>query len=287
MRIFRLFFISMLLFPCCGWAEYGPLLTRVDPALASQACQEAGFTQREAIVSAVRSQNSTEIENVLGLALEELKTENRSSTKYAAKAFCVHEIIPSLLPAARNSIRGHVEEPTNDVKKFRSMGIIYKFYDPDGSWKLREGPVDLPDLATKYLNSIWGRRAFLMMTQIGWSEGACQEGPDQFREVIKHGEAFLSKFPNSEVSDDVRVAVADAYTTWWVLSLKDADSTVDHSKYEVGAEDARKKAISLFRAYLKPQSAPQAEVLKTIKALEQKQWNLKVTLHYFCGDYED
>jgi len=34
-----------------------------------------------------------------------------------------------------------------------------------------------------------------MMTELGWSKGACQEGPDQFRLVIEHGEAFLAKYP--------------------------------------------------------------------------------------------
>jgi hypothetical protein len=99
----------------------------------------------------------------------------------------------------------------------------------------KEDPVDLKELATKHLNSRWGRQAFLMMTQLGWSQSNCREGPDQFREVIRHGQAFLADYPRSEVSDAIRLEMANAYATWWNLSQAEPNPPYsDPKNYQTG-----------------------------------------------------
>ena len=73
----------------------------------------------------------------------------------------------------------------NALKEWKATPETSAFYAARAFCRHELVPDRLPagsqDLATE-----WGRHAFLMMTLMGWSEGACQEGPDQFREVIKH-----------------------------------------------------------------------------------------------------
>jgi hypothetical protein len=185
------------------------------------------------------------------------------------------------------------------VGRFQELGLEYFYYEPDGRWVLRKNPVDLDELATRYLESQWGRQAFLMMTQLGWSQGACAEGPDQFREVIKHGTEFLFAYPASEVSDEVRLEMAGAYATWWNLSRDENASAWSNlspdgtasgpsptGRYKEGAKEAKEAAITLYRTYL---SAHQDDTRKLQIQLRELQENPKGsnTFEYFCADYED
>jgi hypothetical protein len=177
-------------------------------------------------------------------------------------------------------------EPTSVVMKFNDLGIEYYYYSPDGDWRPSKNPVDLNQLATEYLDSRWGRQAFLMMTQLGWSKGACQEGPDQFRLVIKRGEVFLAKYPTSEVSDRIRLEVATAYATWWNIANMEPDAYTDPTRYKAGAAKAKQRSIELYRQFLSAQKNPSPDVEKRLKSLQENpkgsnQWD------YFCEDYED
>jgi hypothetical protein len=95
------------------------------------------------------------------------------------QGFCIHELMPSHLPPSLDPTKTLL--PTTEVRHFQELGITYFYYDPDAEWVLRDDPVDLDPLAIQHLDSPWGRQAFLMMKGLGWSQGACQEGPDQFR----------------------------------------------------------------------------------------------------------
>jgi hypothetical protein len=275
-----------ILIPPVSRAEYGPLLVRTIPSIAERACKEAAFTQSESIVQALHSGELSEIESVIEGPLKEFQATPRGASGYPARAFCIHQLVPYALPHAAGPISAHAGKITSDVTRFRALGIIYDYYDPDDLWKLRKGPVDLNDLAENYLSSPWGREAFLMMTLLGWSQGACREGPDQFREVIKRGEEFLPRFPNSEVSPEIRLELGEAYTTWWALSLDDSNDGVDRSKYQAGAEQARTKATALFRQALNEKPAQQSEIRKRLAALQQHNAQ-GLPFRYYCADYED
>lgn len=169
--------------------------------------------------------------------------------------------------------------------KFKELGVEY-YYSPDGAWRPSENPVDLNQLATEFLDSRWGRKAFLMMTQLGWSKGACQEGPNQFRMVIKHGEPFLAKYPASEVSDSVRLEVTNAYATWWNVANMEPDAYTDPSRYKAGASHAKRRAIELYQQFLSAQKNPKPDIEKRLKNLLENpkgsnEWD------YFCEDYEN
>lgn len=280
--------LTLVVCSCPAWAVYGPDLARSDAAVASRACQEADFQQSQQIANAVASGKPDDILQVLGRATEEWRQTARTSPLYPARAFCLHELVPSILEhkGGAEADQATWREPTSAVTKFNHIGIEYYYYEPDGAWRPSRNPVDLNQLATEFLDSRWGRQAFLMMTQLGWSKGACQEGPDQFRMVIKRGEAFLAKYPVSEVSDPIRLEVANAYATWWNVANKEPDAYTDPSRYQAGAANAKRRAIELYQQFLSAQKNPKPDVEKRLKKLQENpkgsdEWD------YFCEDCED
>jgi hypothetical protein len=269
-----------------SWAIYGPDLARADKSLALQACQEANFANGQKVIDAVRGDNPNEILLVLGEALNEWKGTAHVSDFYPARAFCIHELVPSRLQPGGSHDSPSRTEPTLTVKQFKNLGIEYFYYDPDDEFTLAKDPIDLEKLAIEQQTSRWGRQAFLMMTRLGWSHGACAEGPDQFREVIKHSEVFLTQYPDSEVSDGVRLETAEAYATWWNVSQLKANNPDDRESYKMGSREAKKKAIELYQEYLKSQNVPDEAVQKRLKVLQEDSTGSH-KLRYWCSDYED
>lgn len=268
------------------WGIYGPSLTRADAAIALEACQEAKFAQTDQVTEAMKSGDPGRILAVLDGALREWRATPATSKLYGARAFCLHELVPNRLPAGAGVGSPLALQPPEAVVRFQKLGIRYFYYDPDAEWTLDEDPVDLNDLARKHLDSRWGRQAFLMMTQLGWSQGACQEGPDEFREVIRHGEAFLKGYPQTEASDNVRLEMAHAYATWWNLSNAEADASFDPTPYKAGADAAKQKAIELYKQYLNREKTPSAKIVSRLKGLQENPKGSN-QYDYFCPDYED
>lgn len=284
----KLALICVFLLACAWptWGIYGPSLIRTDASIALRACQEAAFTQSQEITQAMTSGGPEAVLRVLGATLREWRTTRQTSELYAARAFCIHELVPSHLPSEGKISSPPVRRPTPTVVLFQDLGIRYFYYDPDAQWTLSEDPVDLNELATKHVDSPWGRQAFLMMTQLGWSQGGCKEGPDQFREVIKHSEEFLRDYPRSEVSDSVRLELAHAYATWWNLSRTDPDSSFSPEPYKAGADAAKEKATALYQQYLSRQKAPREEIQSRMEALQHNPKGSN-RYDYFCAEYED
>jgi hypothetical protein len=231
----------------------------------------------------MQSGNSDAIVTVLDDALKEFRGTSATSTLYPARAFCLHELVPNSLPANTQVATHRLPTPTHEVREFAGLGIEYFYYEPDGRWTLRKDPIDLVELATKHPDSQWGREAFLMMTQLGWSYGACREGTDQFRQVIRRGEKFLASYPGSEVSDEIRLEIANAYATWWNLSLSEDSSS---KRYMKGAEKAKEAAIRFYRAYVSSRKTPDQEVETRLEELRDNPKGSN-TFDYFCADYED
>ncbi len=260
-----------------GFAIYGPSLVRANRSVAVLACQEARFDHGREILRTMRNPTPALIQSSLAPALQELRNTPSTSALYPARAFCVHELVPSALAAHGDGEARTI--PTAEVKILGTLGVNYFYYEPEARWLLQRDPADLEELAIKHLDSRWGRQAFLMMTWLGWSQGACQEGPDQFWEVIRHSKTFLQEYPQSEISDKVRLEMANAYATWWYVARDDA-------KYANGAAEARQSAIKLYQAYLHSLKVPNRGVEYRIKQLRD---NVKAseTYDYYCPDYED
>jgi hypothetical protein len=288
MRRNALSVLILVAFCSPAWAIYGPDLARTDPAVASSACKEADFQQSRRIAMAVADGNPDDILQVLGPVVKEWRETAKTSRLYPARAFCLHELIPSILEpnGAAETDPAKWRTVTSTVTQFEKLGIEYYYYSPDGAWRPSKNPVDLNQLATNYLDSRWGRQAFLMMTELGWSQGACQEGPDQFRLVIKYGEAFLTKYAASEVSNRIRLEVANAYATWWNVANEEPNAYTDPTLYKAGAAKAKRRAIALYQQYLSAQKNPKPEAAKRLKKLQENpkgsdEWD------YLCEDYED
>jgi hypothetical protein len=287
--------LPVLILAICSqtaWAIYGPSLARTDASTAVLACREGNFDRGQDISVAMQTGKPEDALRVLPDTLKQWKATPTTSELYPARAFCVHELVPASLPA--KGFPGPDpqvwRQVTPLVSQFQGLGIEYFYYDPDAQWTLREDPVDLNDLAARYLSSRWGRKAFLMMTGLGWSRGACSEGPDQFREVIKHSEAFLAQYPDSEVSDDIRLETAKAYGTWWHVSrlTGQAGGPDDPASYIDGSLEARRKAIELYQDYLSSRKTDDKDVERRLKSLEDDSLDpRKRDYDYWCPDYED
>lgn len=282
---------SVMLFVCTLPAEaiYGPGLTRATPAVSLRACREADFTHSNQIIKAMQRGDPAAILRVVGGALKEWRATPATSTLYPARSLCIHDLIPNKLPPSSDQASPTPQSeilPTPTVDDFLELGIKYFYYEPDRAWVLRENPVDLNQLAAKYLYSRWGREAFLLMTQLGWSQGSCMEGPDQFRQVIKHGTKFLADYPKSEISDDIRLETANAYATWWNLSVETNTNYYSPARYKPGARNAKQAAITLYQEYLSSQKKSVPAVQIQLKALKNNP-NGSNSFDYFCADYED
>lgn len=286
MRDISLSLVFLVASSYCGWAIYGPSLTRADVSVAVAACREANFTRGAEITKALHNHGPDQILQVFGDGLREWRATAQTSALYPARAFCIHELVPrDLIPPQVDP--DTARQPPPAVARFHGLGILYRYYEPDGGWVLVKDPVDLEDLATNYLGSRWGREAFLLMTRLGWSRGECREGPDQFRAVIKHGESFLKDYPESEVSDGVRMELANAYATWWNVSRdKPKPPYSSPEPYKAGAEEAKQRAIKLYQDYLKRQKTPAKDVQDRLKALQENPKGSN-EYDYFCEGYED
>jgi hypothetical protein len=99
----------------------------------------------------------------------------------------------------------------------------------------------------------WGERAFVRLLGLGWDTSvACRKGSDQFRAVIRQGEAFRARRPTSPARADVEFLVAQSYETWWSLSqASPEDEYAQPRRYQDGALTARQKAIALYNDVLK------------------------------------
>jgi hypothetical protein len=127
----------------------------------------------------------------------------------------------------------------------------------------------LKQIWTGYGHSEWGERAFLVLEGHGWDMGDyCNAGAEQFRAVIQQGLPFLEQHPKSPYQLDVQLAVAQAYETWWSISLppvpgqtvraeEEDYEPVVYQRYQEGAEEARQKAIAYYERLL--QTAPQSD----------------------------
>jgi len=93
------------------------------------------------------------------------------------------------------------------------------------------------------------------------------------------------QIPASEVSDSVRLEVANAYATWWNVANMEPDVYTDPSRYKAGASHAKQRAIELYQQFLSAQKNPKPDIEKRLKNLPENpkgsnEWD------YFCEDHE-
>ncbi len=171
------------------------------------------------------------------------------------------------LPSVIANDKGPAADWTEWRTQLAAFGVTYgPSSDQDGSQAYTGGL--LKRIWTDYGQSEWGERAFLVLQGHGWDMGDyCNAGAEQFRAVIQQGLPFLEQHPKSPYQLDVQLAVAQAYETWWSISLppipgqtvaaeEDSELLV-YQRYQEGAEEARQKAIAYYERLL--QTAPQSD----------------------------
>jgi hypothetical protein len=78
----------------------------------------------------------------------------------------------------------------------------------------------------------------------GWNKSF---GPDQFKPVIEHGEAFLRAHARARIADQVRLRVAEAHETAWSLfKTGQDDEYIASNKYRLAAPEHRTQALQLY-----------------------------------------
>lgn len=80
---------------------------------------------------------------------------------------------------------------------------------------------------------------------------------DPFREVVRVGSSFLAKRPDTKFRLEVAFRLAQAYETWWSVSqASENDEYVQRAVAQVGAEEARQRAVELYTeiVQLQPES---------------------------------
>jgi hypothetical protein len=145
-------------------------------------------------------------------------------------------------------------------QRFADRGLHFEWAELDGGWIY---PHDLLlRVWSDYGTTPWGEQAFLDLLSRGWTTHvACQDGSDQFRLVIEHGQSFLRAHPNTPLRSQILLFVAQAYETWWSLSLASAnDDYADRRQYQDGASAARLKAVENYDELLRRGDAGDLQV---------------------------
>ena len=186
---------------------------------------------------------------------EDLQTTLQSLLERAATA--PSERRPALLLAAdRLAGRWDVAKPpTEGVGEIRRQFGPYQLYY---AWNhLGNNWVYGGDLRRRVLRDFpdteWGEFAFILFMSVGWDDTiGCGKGSDQFREIIKRGEEFLTRHPHTSLKVDIAFMLAQAYETWWSASQASIqDSYVDRFRYHKGSAAALQKAITYYEKILK------------------------------------
>lgn len=215
---------------------YEPTLPESIDEWAAQACKETGLSHCKAALLAVRAKNEQEIARFVEHAYTILRSKNMSDPQYTALVYWGEYL------ATRSAKLGE-----EDSKRLELEWRDYPF--SEGFFFVRS---DFYQMALNRLDDRWGQRAFIQMTRRGWEVGgACRSGWDQYRRVIKHGETYLTTYPNEIITPYVRFELAEAYQTWWSLAQASKHSDYVNSKEHLpGSDKARRRSIDLFKLFL-------------------------------------
>jgi hypothetical protein len=157
------------------------------------------------------------------------------------------------------SLAEYPEDPVSTAgilnKKFPELEAVKASFTT-GGWK-GESIVFASSFRTRlldeYQNVQWGRQAFLdsLDEYDGYSDGCDASGFAPVADAIRKAEDFLTRYPETETSDDVRLRLAQAYETWWSISISGSE-TGDQFDDDVpvalaGREQAKQKALAFYR----------------------------------------
>jgi hypothetical protein len=229
-----------------GYLESGYWDRNDTSGLVSRSCQEARRPDCGRALSALKafanakSSDPKILDDILAAALRDLKNTPPGSPIYPAFVYWISRITPV-------AVKGPAR-----YSHLAKIGIKYRRNDIAGDWNL--DATLLKALALEHPDTFWGRQAFLEMMKNGWQVmPRCWES-GVIPAVIAHGEEFLAKHPNADISPAVVYAVALAYDNWWSIAengvVKGREPPEKAQEYVRGAERARTKAIAYYEQYV-------------------------------------
>ena len=127
----------------------------------------------------------------------------------------------------------------------------------------------------EYPDTSWGQWAFLLLQRLscGLPNFGCK-GPNCFLAVIKQGESFLDRFPESRFRNQQIYHLALAHETWWSLGQADPEdiSAQGAGVTKASSEAARLRAIDLYEQLLRiaPESPEAQAALLILPRLKLK-----------------
>lgn len=163
-----------------------------------------------------------------------------------------------------------------------AYGLEFRYLELGGGWFYMHNL--LWRVWEDYSKTDWGEWAFVLLLENGWdTSGACRNGSDQVHPVIRQGEEFLAGRPDSPRRIEVMFLVAQAYESWWSISLlpkcksgkeagcdEEGAEEVNPSEFRDRGAMAREKAIVLYRRVLRfgPESSEGQDARDRLPLLE-------------------
>lgn len=213
-------------------------------------------------------QNADELPPALLRLLETAQTAE--PTRRAALLLAAALLADQLTRSPLLSLENPSPEWDQLRRKLARYGVRYQADQRAGDWMYVPGL--LARVWREHPATPWGEYAFLLQSNFGWVLGVgCAGGTDTFRPVIQHGEESLAGHAKGTRRPEVLFTVAQAYETWWSLSeTSDRDPYVERSRYQPGAEAARKKAIAYYEQVvgLAPASDEAADARRRLPRLK-------------------
>ncbi|MGA3286126.1 MAG: hypothetical protein ABSD46_01725 [Bacteroidota bacterium] len=150
--------------------------------------------------------------------------------------------------------------PFTDVDSLRYYNIIFEWDHMGLCWHYSKKP--LMDIYTKYSNSYWGQRAFVMLQNIGWClDGMCNGNDGSY--VASMGEEFLKRCPESLYAANVLLTIAKGYeTNWNVSTCKTGSDYMYDSTYRYDEPSRLKSILTYERIITAFPNSCEAEIAK-------------------------
>ena len=177
-------------------------------------------------------------------ATKSASPEKKPALLLAADEIAERLALPPIAPAS--------PELQRQLNELAAEGVTFKWAELDGGWLY--GHNLLWRIWREYPASEEGEEALVLLLRQGWDKSPCcntgGRHADAFYKVIEHGEEFLSDRPKSGHRQEVLFLVAQAYETWWSLSLVPEQDREEGdpspAAYREGAAAAREKAIAFY-----------------------------------------
>jgi len=190
--------------------------------------------------------------------------------------------LPAMVAALRETRRAHLRREDRDLLLFtahtwlawyasfiderdstRAIALRNMVHDlggtvkppADGAWCYESTALD--SLAARAGQDRWTDEAFLARMNEGWEPpctlcGWTTLGPDEWKEVIRQGDAFLTARPDSPMAAKVILLLAEAHETAWSLSKTGGinEDYIDPAPYRLDAPEHRLEAMRLYEQFL-------------------------------------